>query len=306
MNQTVVMRPVLTQPLPAAADLTWRRFNPQPCLRLPVGRGRGRRAGRDGNSRVTVTAPARFSASGRPRPEMVRTARARTLPERGFSLSGAGRRGCVAAAMTTANKVTILRILLIPFFVVEVLYYVQQGREVYRFAALAAFAVAAILDGVDGFIARHFHQRSELGALLDPLADKLLLVSAVVLLSFDHAPRLESLPLWLTGTIIGRDALLLAGWLVIHMTVGKVVVRPRFLGKVATVLQMVAVLWVLLKWHGAWLAALTVAAAVCTGGSGLLYVWDGVRQLSASPSSSPTPQPGGAGPESSGTRQSGA
>jgi len=195
--------------------------------------------------------------------------------------------------MTTANKVTILRILLIPFFVVEVLYYVQQGREAYRFAALAAFAVAAILDGVDGFIARHFHQRSELGALLDPLADKLLLVSAVVLLSFDHAPYLQSLPLWLTGTIIGRDALLLTGWVVIQMTVGKVVVRPRLLGKVATVLQMVAVLWVLLKWRGAWLAVLTLAAAVCTGVSGLLYLWDGVRQLSASPSSSAMPQPGG-------------
>lgn len=191
--------------------------------------------------------------------------------------------------MTTANKVTILRMLLIPFFVVEVLYYVQTGLEVHRYTALACFAVAALCDAVDGFIARHFHQQSELGAVLDPLADKLLLVSAMVLLSFDHAPYLERVPLWLTGTIIGRDVLLVAGLGVIHMTVGKAVVRPRWVGKVATVLQMSVVLWVLLKWHGTVLNVLTLAAAITTGISGLLYIWDGVRQLSASPSSAPIP-----------------
>ena len=100
--------------------------------------------------------------------------------------------------MTTANKITILRILLIPFFVVEVLYYVKTGTEGHRIAALLCFAVAAIFDGVDGYVARRFHQKTELGAVLDPLADKLLLVSAVVLLSFDHTPHFEAIPLWLT------------------------------------------------------------------------------------------------------------
>ena len=190
--------------------------------------------------------------------------------------------------MTTANKVTILRMLLIPFFVVEVLYYVQAGVEVHRFLAILTFAVAAICDGVDGFIARHYNQRSELGAILDPLADKLLLVSGIVLLSFDHGCYLDSVPLWLTGTIIGRDVLLLIGLVVIQMTVGKVKVRPRILGKVATVLQMVVVLWILLKWSGKWLPTWTLGAAICTGISGLFYVWDGSRQLSAHPSSSPT------------------
>ncbi|MCW5554173.1 MAG: CDP-alcohol phosphatidyltransferase family protein [Verrucomicrobiae bacterium] len=191
--------------------------------------------------------------------------------------------------MTTANKVTILRILLIPFFVVEVLYYVKSGNELHLIAALFTFAVAAICDGVDGYIARRYNQISELGTILDPLADKLLLVSAVVLLSFDHGPLLGQIPLWLTGTIIGRDVLLLIGLVVIQLTVGKVHVRPRILGKVATVLQMASVLWILLRWDAGWgarwLVWLTAAAAICTGGSGLLYVWDGVRQLSASPSS---------------------
>jgi cardiolipin synthase (CMP-forming) len=197
---------------------------------------------------------------------------------------------CGNGSMTTANKVTIVRILLIPFFVVEALYYMKTGAEAHRIFAIVAFAVAAGLDGVDGFIARRFNQRSELGAILDPLADKLLLVSGIVLLSLDN-PHLGSIPLWLTGTIIGRDLVLLIGMVVIQMTVGKVVVRPRILGKVATVLQMACVVWVLFKWDkhfgGPWFMIWTVGAAVCTGVSGLLYVLDGVKQLSSHPTSSP-------------------
>jgi CDP-diacylglycerol--glycerol-3-phosphate 3-phosphatidyltransferase len=189
--------------------------------------------------------------------------------------------------MTTANKITILRILLIPFFVVEVLYYTKEGNEIHRVVAIISFALASVCDGVDGFVARRYNQRSELGAILDPLADKLLLVSGIVVLSFDHWPYLESVPLWLTGTIIGRDILILFGMLVIQFMVGKVKVRARIIGKVSTVLQMIVVLWIMLKWGGSWLRALTVATALCTGISGLLYVWDGTRQLSAHPSSSP-------------------
>src|SRR6266852_2111524 len=141
------------------------------------------------------------------------------------------------AAMTTANKITILRILLIPFFVVEVLYYVKDGHELHRLLAVLSFAVAAICDGVDGYIARRYNQRSELGGILDPLADKLLLVSGIVLLSFDQRPYLQSVPIWLTGTIIGRDILLLIGLVVIQVITGKLKVRPRILGKIATVFQ---------------------------------------------------------------------
>src|SRR5215472_7597755 len=188
--------------------------------------------------------------------------------------------------MTTANKVTILRILLIPVFVVLVLYYVKTNNERYLGFAIICFGLAAVCDGVDGFIARRFNQRSELGAILDPLADKLLLVSGIVVLSFDHRPYLEPIPLWLTGTIIGRDILLLIGLAVIQVTVGKVVVRPRVFGKIATVFQMVLILWILLKWQHQWLTVWIVGAAVCTGISGLFYLWDGVRQLSAHPASS--------------------
>lgn len=194
--------------------------------------------------------------------------------------------------MTTANKVTILRILLVPFFVVEILYYVKDGSELYLGLGILAFLIAAICDGVDGYIARHYNQRSELGAILDPLADKLLLVSGIVMLSFNHQPYLGSIPLWLTGTIIGRDLLILIGMLVIQMTVGKVKIRPRVSGKISTVCQMVCIGWVLLKWDARlpnrWFLIWTVSAAVCTGISGLLYVRDGMRQLSLHPTSSAT------------------
>lgn len=198
--------------------------------------------------------------------------------------------------MTTANKVTVFRILLIPFFVVAVVYYAKTGMELYRLAGILTFATAAILDGVDGYIARHYNQWSELGTVLDPLADKLLLVSAVILLSFDHGSQLGQIPFWLTATIIGRDLVILIGMIVIHLTVGKVVFRPHVIGKIATVFQMVSVSWLLLKWDQGWGEAWglpwTLGAAVCTGVSGLFYLHDGMRQLSASPRSSGTPPPG--------------
>src|SRR2546426_11928349 len=105
-------------------------------------------------------------------------------------------------SMTTANKITILRILLIPFFVVEVLYYVKDGHELHRLLAVLSFSVAAICDGGGGYIARRYNQRSELGAILDPLADKLLLVSGIVLLRF-YWPFFDSIPLLLTCTSTG-------------------------------------------------------------------------------------------------------
>jgi CDP-diacylglycerol--glycerol-3-phosphate 3-phosphatidyltransferase len=193
--------------------------------------------------------------------------------------------------MTTANKITILRILLIPAFVVEVLYYIETGNEIHRLVAILCFAVASILDGVDGYVARRYHQWSELGTVLDPLADKLLLVSAIVLLSFNHPDRFGVFPLWLTGIIIGRDVLLGIGALVIRSVVGKITVRPRLAGKVATVFQMLVVGWLLLRWdlafHGTLLKVWIIGAGLFTGISALFYIWDGTKQLGKHPSSSP-------------------
>jgi cardiolipin synthase (CMP-forming) len=214
----------------------------------------------------------------------------------------------MVVAMTTANKITILRILLIPFFVTETIYYVRTGNEIHRLAAMLFFGVTAASDGVDGYIARRYNQISELGKILDPLADKLLLVSGIVLFSFNNEPYFRQIPLWLTGTIIGRDLLLAIGAVVVRSVVGSITVHPRIIGKIATVFQMLVIIWILLHWdrvpcrtHPAtpisrwdsffyvYLFQLwAIGAAVLTGVSGLLYVFDGMKQLSAHPASLPT------------------
>ncbi|MEW6305478.1 MAG: CDP-alcohol phosphatidyltransferase family protein [Verrucomicrobiota bacterium] len=193
--------------------------------------------------------------------------------------------------MTTANKVTIVRILLVPFFVVLGIYYVTSGEEIYRLLAILCFAVAAISDGIDGYIARRYHQQSDLGTVLDPLADKMLLLSAIALLGLNNEPFLHRLPLWLTATVISRDAVLSIGIAVVHYTCGKVALRPHPISKVATVLQMITVSWVLLKWDAVWLHWFAVGAAVCTGVSVVPYLIDGIRQLNASPASAPKANP---------------
>ena len=212
--------------------------------------------------------------------------------------------------MTTANKITILRILLIPFFVTEIIYYVRTGNDIHRIVGMLLFVVTATSDGVDGYIARRYNQISELGKILDPLADKLLLVSGIVLLSFDNEPYLRQIPLWLTATIIGRDLLLALGAVVIRSVVGNITVRPRVTGKIATVFQMFMIIWILLRWdilpnhvqqyailpnsrwdlffHVYLFRVWLIGAAVFTGVSGILYVFDGMKQLSAHPSSSPS------------------
>src|SRR5512142_2778433 len=92
--------------------------------------------------------------------------------------------------LTLANKITIVRILLVPVFVMFAVYYIRgfgrEDNEWQRFVATIIFLTAAVTDGLDGYIARRYAQKSRLGTLLDPLADKLLLVSALVLFSIDN------------------------------------------------------------------------------------------------------------------------
>ena len=181
--------------------------------------------------------------------------------------------------MTTANKITLGRILLVPLFVVLILGYAGGGREGDRLAAILCFALASAADALDGYIARHYNQKTELGAILDALADKLLLVSALVVLSVDSHQRFVQIPRWLVFMVVARETILLIGMAVIHCAWGKCVARPRLAGKLATVLQMAAVLWTMLKWPAAALPFLTAGAGLFVLISGLLYLHDFTRQL---------------------------
>ena len=188
--------------------------------------------------------------------------------------------------MTLANKITICRILLIPVFIWLTLDYIRdsqrgEGREGQRWLACAVFALASVSDAVDGYIARRYKQKTELGTYLDPLADKMLLVSALVLLSvrFKEKSPFDLLPLWFPVLVISRDLIILGGIVLIHMITGHVKARPRLVGKAATVFQMITLGWILLQVHSPSVKWPLYAAGLCTFISGICYILDGVKQL---------------------------
>jgi CDP-diacylglycerol--glycerol-3-phosphate 3-phosphatidyltransferase len=195
--------------------------------------------------------------------------------------------------MTTANQITIARILAIPLFVAMVIYYgrgVQEGdpQEWQRVAAICIFMLAAVSDGIDGYIARHYNQRTRLGSVLDPLADKGLLLAAIVTLSFSNWHY--EFPLWFPILVISRDMVIVTGSLLLHYYNGKVQVRPTWSGKSATAFQMIAITAAMLQLNTpgfspepffSWINGLVWLAGFFTLVSGIGYVFDGIRQLQA-------------------------
>jgi cardiolipin synthase len=129
--------------------------------------------------------------------------------------------------LTLANQLTILRVVMVPAFVLLVVY----GR---LGAALAVFLVAGLTDALDGLIARRAGQRTSLGAWLDPMADKLLLVTTFVVLTLPGIPLTNHLPMWLTVLVISRDVVIVGFVAVVNLAVGPRTFRPSLLGKTAT------------------------------------------------------------------------
>jgi cardiolipin synthase len=129
--------------------------------------------------------------------------------------------------LTLANQLTLLRIILIPAFVLLVIY----GR---LGAALVVFVIAGVTDALDGLIARLARQGTSLGAWLDPMADKLLLVSTFVVLTVPSIPMANHLPLWLTVSVISRDIVIVGVVAIVNLAVGPRTFRPSLLGKAAT------------------------------------------------------------------------
>jgi cardiolipin synthase len=171
--------------------------------------------------------------------------------------------------MTTANKITIGRIALIPFFVVFALYYGRsiaegQPQEWLRWIAVGAFGVAAVSDGLDGFIARRYGQWTDLGAVLDPIADKGLLLAAIITLSFSRWNY--ELPIWFTVLVVARDIIVMIGAVGLMLLQGKAVVRPTWAGKAATCFQMLTLVAVMMQFPA-------TRQAVVFGGREMPFVW---------------------------------
>jgi len=149
-----------------------------------------------------------------------------------------GAEGYRSAVLTTANQLTILRIVFIPVFII-LLTYGWNGL------ALLIFVTAGVTDVLDGIIARRFGQKTSVGTVLDPLADKLLMVTSIVILSLPQMDFPNLLPRWLTILLISRDALMMLVALIIVLMVGWRFFKPSIYGKASTVLQVITVLAVL-------------------------------------------------------------
>ena len=179
--------------------------------------------------------------------------------------------------MSLANKISIFRILLVPGIVASLVYYDEQ-REVLRFVTLGLFILGIASDAIDGFVARTQNQQSQLGTLLDPVADKFLILGTLISLSAIRGlPQAMQIPAWFNLVVISRDVLLLSGAALLFMITGRWSVRPSRLGKWTTALQMLVVLSVLLEWPLR--DPLVVLVALLTVLSGFSYVRAGIRAL---------------------------
>lgn len=161
------------------------------------------------------------------------------------------------------NFISALRIALVAPLLVTILF----GRNE---LALVIAAVAGMSDGVDGWLARRFHWQSRLGSMLDPVADKLMLVGCMVVLGW-----LDEAPHWLVILVVARDAVIALGVLAWHRVLRNFEAHPSWLSKATTLAQILFVLWVLADRAFGWQAGMTIPVwivAALTAASGLDYV----------------------------------
>jgi cardiolipin synthase len=174
------------------------------------------------------------------------------------------------SALTYANQLTLLRMLLIPAFVILAVY----GHLGW---ALIVFAAAGITDGLDGLIARRAGQKTTLGAWLDPMADKLLLVTTFVVLTLPGLGLANRLPVWLTVLIISRDIVILLTVAIVNLAIGPRTFHPSVFGKIATatyiLTAVVALLFNYLERSSVVVDVFVYGSAAITFISSFHYIW---------------------------------
>jgi cardiolipin synthase (CMP-forming) len=181
-------------------------------------------------------------------------------------------------ALTAANQLTLLRIMLIPAFVILVIY----GHFGW---ALIVFAVAGMTDALDGLIARRSGQKSTLGAWLDPMADKLLALSTFIVLTVPGLGLANQLPVWLTVVIISRDVVIVLTVAIVNLAIGPRTFRPSLFGKAATATYMmtavVAMFYNYRGYHSAVVDVFVYASLGITLISSLHYIRHAARIIDA-------------------------
>ncbi len=180
-------------------------------------------------------------------------------------------------ALNFANKITLFRILAVPFFIASVLYYSPQ-RDTLRYISLGIFLLAVISDVIDGYIARTCRQQTKGGAILDPLADKALLISAFICLYVkDGFPLGIKFPLWVILSVISRDVIILLGSMIIYIVHGDLEIVPTKLGKLTTFFQTLCIIGILLQWQFSYF--IWYATVALTAVSGFGYIRKGIKVL---------------------------
>lgn len=147
------------------------------------------------------------------------------------------------AILNFANQITIVRILLIVPFILSMLHINDPSKAfLFRYMAFAIFLIMSISDAIDGYIARHFNQTTRLGSFLDPLADKLLMTCACILLASNiSSVQGFRLPLEVVVLIIGKDVILTIGFIIVYLMTTKTTIVPSNIGKICTFLQLTMV-----------------------------------------------------------------
>jgi cardiolipin synthase len=183
--------------------------------------------------------------------------------------------------LTPANQLTLLRMFLIPAFVILVVY----GHLGW---ALAVFVTAGITDALDGVIARWSGQKTTLGAWLDPMADKLLLVSTFIVLTLPGLGLSNRLPIWLTVLIISRDVGIVLTVAIVNLAVGRRTFQPSIYGKTATATYIItavaAMVFNYLGYHSVIVDLGIYASLAITLISGFHYIWYAARIFDAAAS----------------------
>jgi cardiolipin synthase (CMP-forming) len=188
-----------------------------------------------------------------------------------------------------ANLMTVLRILATPVLIGILIKHREAfnldapaaTQAMYRYYALGVFAFAAATDAADGLIARFFNQKTDIGTVLDPIADKVLLTATILMLSFPIGFDTYRLPFWFPIIVLSRDFIILAGIAVIFMVRGNVPVVPTFTGKITTLFQVITVLSVLLYLPDVARIPIIVATTFLTCLSGLHYIYRGFVLVSS-------------------------
>lgn len=181
--------------------------------------------------------------------------------------------------ITVSTMITIMRMILAPCVVIAMLYGAWGN-------AFVLFVIASLTDFFDGYTARLFNEQTFLGACLDPIADKILLVPCFMTLAFLKTP-LFTIPLWFVMTVLIRELIVLAGAATVYFLKDDVVIKPTLLSKLTTTMQMCFIMWLFACYFFQWVPIKTYSAMlglllVLVVSSLIQYIYIGISQLKGS------------------------